>query len=156
MSQSQNTYLSWKLIHKGLSCLVIAYFSGSNQSRITFGVGNTEKYPKIVFISDIGANLIDLMYQGSYHGSQKHQPDLENVLERSWAHGLDKIIITGGSLEDSKKALEAAKQNGKFINYFFIVLGQLRTIPTYISRPHSNFRSALFHCWMSSNEMSGD
>ena len=53
------------------------------------------------------------MYQGEYHGKTKHKPDLDSVLQRSWQHGLDKMIITGGSLEDAKKALEAAKLSGK-------------------------------------------
>lgn len=62
--------------------------------------------------SDIGANLTDPMYQGIYNGIQKHQPDLDNVLERSWNNNLSKIIITAGSLEESKKALEIAKTDG--------------------------------------------
>jgi TatD DNase family protein len=62
--------------------------------------------------SDIGANLTDPMYQGIYNGLQKHQPDLDKVLERSWNNNLSKIIITAGNLEDSKKALEIAKTDG--------------------------------------------
>ncbi|KAJ2948674.1 hypothetical protein O0L34_g7930 [Tuta absoluta] len=57
---------------------------------------------------DIGANLTDEMYQGVYHGSRKHEPDLEQVLKRAWNIGMDKMIITGGSLVDSKKALDLA------------------------------------------------
>ena len=64
-------------------------------------------------ILDIGVNLTDTMYQGEYHGKTKHQPDLESVLERSWQNGLEKMIITGGSLEDAKKALEVAKTSGE-------------------------------------------
>ncbi|XP_044735328.1 putative deoxyribonuclease TATDN1 [Chrysoperla carnea] len=58
---------------------------------------------------DIGANLTDPMYMGLYHGSKKHEPDLLNVLARAWDAGLKKIIITGGNLEDSEKALNLAK-----------------------------------------------
>lgn len=61
---------------------------------------------------DIGANLTDLMYAGIYNGSKKHEADLENVLKRSWDGGLSKIIITGGNLEESEKALELAKTDG--------------------------------------------
>ena len=61
---------------------------------------------------DIGANLTDTMYLGQYHGSKKHEPDLEEVLDRSWKNGLDKIMITGGSLEESKRAIEMAKSDG--------------------------------------------
>jgi len=69
----------------------------------------------IMLITDIGANLTDLMYQGIYHGSQKHEPDLDKVLERSSNNNLSKIIITAGNVEDSKKALEIAKTDGKYI-----------------------------------------
>lgn len=55
---------------------------------------------------DIGANLVDDMYQGVYRGSRKHDPDLDVVLQRAWAAGLSKIIITGTSLEESRQALE--------------------------------------------------
>ena len=66
----------------------------------------------IHFFVDIGVNLTDPMYQGEYNGSKKHEADLEDVLDRSRAQGLQKLIITGGNLEDSKKALELAKQKG--------------------------------------------
>ena len=53
------------------------------------------------------------MYQGEYNDSKKHEPDLDDVLDRSLRHGLRKLIVTGGTLEDSKKALDLAKQKGK-------------------------------------------
>ncbi|KAG8034789.1 hypothetical protein G9C98_007865 [Cotesia typhae] len=51
---------------------------------------------------DIGANLLDPMYQGIYNGSQKHHPDLEVVLQRSWENNLSRIIITAGSLDETR------------------------------------------------------
>ncbi|XP_017778940.1 PREDICTED: putative deoxyribonuclease TATDN1 [Nicrophorus vespilloides] len=60
---------------------------------------------------DIGANLTDLMYSGIYNGSKKHQEDLSHVLKRSWDAGLSKIIITGGNVEESNKAVEVAKSD---------------------------------------------
>lgn len=65
---------------------------------------------------DIGANLTDPMYQGVYNGSKKHEPDLDKVLERSWNNNLSKIIITAGSLEESKKALELAKTDDRLFS----------------------------------------
>ncbi|PZC74353.1 hypothetical protein B5X24_HaOG207954 [Helicoverpa armigera] len=62
---------------------------------------------------DIGANLTDEMYQGVYHGSKKHEPDLDVVLARSWNAGLDKMIITGGSLTDSKTAIDLARSDAR-------------------------------------------
>ncbi|KAG5876906.1 hypothetical protein JTB14_001190 [Gonioctena quinquepunctata] len=63
---------------------------------------------KIRRFIDIGANLTDTMYSGYYNGSKKHEPDLQQVLQRSWDAGLSKIIVTGGNLEESQKALEVA------------------------------------------------
>ena len=36
---------------------------------------------------DIGANLLDTMFQGEYRGKQAHPPDLQAVLERAAASG---------------------------------------------------------------------
>lgn len=52
------------------------------------------------------------MYTGSYNGSQKHKPDLDAVLERSWKSGVDKLIITGGNIQESLKAVDLAKTHG--------------------------------------------
>ncbi|XP_059057969.1 deoxyribonuclease TATDN1 [Achroia grisella] len=65
---------------------------------------------------DIGANLTDEMYQGVYHGSKKHAPDLDKVLNRSWAGGMDKMIITGGSLCDSKKAIDLSRTDSRLFS----------------------------------------
>ena len=67
------------------------------------------------------------MFQGIYNGKQSHVPDLKIVIQRAIQNGLDKvtqkrklrikvilifnimqIIITGGNLDDSRKALELA------------------------------------------------
>ncbi|KAJ8935405.1 hypothetical protein NQ314_012824 [Rhamnusium bicolor] len=74
---------------------------------------------KIRRFIDIGGNLTDAMYSGVYNGSKKHQPDLQQVLQRSWEAGLNKIIITGGNLEESKKALELANSDVQFIKNCF-------------------------------------
>lgn len=65
---------------------------------------------------DIGANLTDEMYQGVYHGSRKHEADLDQVLKRAWDAGLTRMIITGTSLSDSKTALELAKTNDQLFS----------------------------------------
>ncbi|XP_044265796.1 putative deoxyribonuclease TATDN1 [Tribolium madens] len=79
----------------------------------TFEVRNatkgTLKMTKVRKFIDIGANLTDLMYSGVYNGATKHSADLEQVLKRSWDAGLEKIIITGGNLEESQKALKIAE-----------------------------------------------
>lgn len=51
------------------------------------------------------------MYQGIYNGSRKHQADLQSVIERAVNRGVCHMIITGGSLDESKKALELAQKS---------------------------------------------
>lgn len=58
---------------------------------------------------DIGANLTDPMFRGVYHSTKKHDDDFGAMLHRARASGIDKIIITGGSLIDSKSALDTSK-----------------------------------------------
>lgn len=69
----------------------------------------------IMKFADIGANLTDGMYQGEYHGSKKHSPDLGDVLERSWSAGLTHIIVTGGSLEDAANAIKMANTDDRLL-----------------------------------------
>ena len=62
---------------------------------------------------DIGANLLDPMYDGVYNeGKSYHPPDLDSVLARAWNSGLRKIIITAGNLEGAKAALQLARTDG--------------------------------------------
>lgn len=68
---------------------------------------------------DIGANLTDNMFQGNYHGSQKHQPDLHIVLERAWNIGMQKIILTVGTLNEADEALKIAHTDDRI----FITMG---------------------------------
>ncbi|CAK4084658.1 unnamed protein product [Aphanomyces euteiches] len=76
---------------------------------------------------DIGANLTDPMFVGLYRGKQKHavclifltwlydmkQNDFEHMLERAFGNHVNKIIVTGGSLSESKEALALARQHEK-------------------------------------------
>lgn len=92
---------------------------------------------------DIGANLTDLMYTGVYHGTRNHFDDLQHVMNRSWDAGLSKIIITGGNLEDSKKALEMAQTDGNLIKFKCNVSLKYLLI----------LRTLVLYCWLSSNKM---
>uniref|UniRef100_A0A1A9W9K8 Deoxyribonuclease TATDN1 n=1 Tax=Glossina brevipalpis TaxID=37001 RepID=A0A1A9W9K8_9MUSC len=59
---------------------------------------------------DIGANLTDSMFYGIYNGTRKHPEDLDLVLQRAWQTGLEKIIITVGTLNEADHALQIAKR----------------------------------------------
>jgi TatD DNase family protein len=76
----------------------------------------------------IAVNLTDPVFRGRYRGHQKHigqstqschpgcfssspADDLSHVLERSRRAGVDSMIITGGSLSESKLALHLAKEH---------------------------------------------
>lgn len=39
---------------------------------------------------DIGANLLDDVFRGSYHGTQRHESDFDAMLERASAAGVGK------------------------------------------------------------------
>lgn len=86
--------------------------------------------------ADIGANLTDDMFQGKYMGKEYHGPDLPQVFQRAWAAGkymrhhhclmfrlyhvksdilvtgLQRIIVTAGSLPEAKAALKLAQTDG--------------------------------------------
>ncbi|KAG2494042.1 hypothetical protein HYH03_007688 [Edaphochlamys debaryana] len=62
---------------------------------------------------DIGANLLDSMYQGEYNDKSYHPPDLPAVLERAWASGLERLVITAGSLAEARRALELAQTDDR-------------------------------------------
>ena len=67
----------------------------------------TDATPRFI---DIGANLTDGMFQGSYHGKQYHEPDLAQVLQRGWDAGVERVMITAGMLPEAKEALELAEK----------------------------------------------
>ncbi|KAG0450680.1 hypothetical protein HPP92_026613 [Vanilla planifolia] len=58
---------------------------------------------------DIAVNLTDGMFKGLYNGKQYHAGDIPAVLSRAWSAGVDRIIVTGGSLEESREALAIAE-----------------------------------------------
>ncbi len=58
--------------------------------------------------------MLDGMFQGSYHGKQRHAPDFGAVLQRALAFGVRQLIITAGTLEESIEAAELARKLGCF------------------------------------------
>ncbi|PKA45777.1 TatD DNase family protein [Apostasia shenzhenica] len=53
------------------------------------------------------------MFKGIYNGKQCHAGDIPAVLARAWSAGVDRIIVTGGSLEGSREALAIAETDGR-------------------------------------------
>ncbi|KAF2918260.1 hypothetical protein DAI22_08g044900 [Oryza sativa Japonica Group] len=62
-----------------------------------------------VKLIDIAVNFTDGMFRGIYHGKQCHAADIPAVIARAWAAGVDRIIVTGGSLKESREVLEIAE-----------------------------------------------
>ncbi|XP_057506652.1 uncharacterized protein LOC130789889 [Actinidia eriantha] len=62
---------------------------------------------------DIAVNFTDNMFKGIYNGKQHHVSDIAAVLSRAWSAGVDRIIVTGGSLEESKEALAIAETDAR-------------------------------------------
>lgn len=62
---------------------------------------------------DIAVNFTDGMFKGIYNGKQQHMSDIQTVLSRAWSAGVDRIIVTGGSLEESREALAIAETDGR-------------------------------------------
>lgn len=80
-----------------------------------------QNIPKIMKFIDIGANLTDPMFQGLYNGTQKHEPDLNFVLNRAWAIGMEKMIITVGRLNEIDEAVKIASLDGNEIYFKYIL-----------------------------------
>ncbi|WVQ96182.1 hypothetical protein IAU59_003285 [Kwoniella sp. CBS 9459] len=50
------------------------------------------------------------MFRGSYHGRRKHATDLPLIVGRAKEKGVERILITGTSLEESREALKLAEE----------------------------------------------
>lgn len=83
------------------------------------------------------------MFQGRYNNSQKHPADYAQVLNRAWAAGLQKIIITVGTLKDADEALKFAGEDGSLLTIF-----------NYNESKCFTCRTIIHHHGLSPNEMS--
>ncbi|KDQ14435.1 hypothetical protein BOTBODRAFT_66043 [Botryobasidium botryosum FD-172 SS1] len=63
---------------------------------------------------DIGVNFTDPVFRGRHRGSQKHPDDFDDMMKRSAAAGVKTMIITGGSLKESREALKLAEETGLY------------------------------------------
>ncbi|RXH76408.1 hypothetical protein DVH24_019296 [Malus domestica] len=83
----------------------------------------TRRFP-LIPNTDIAVNFTDGMFRGIYNGKQCHVSDIATVLSRAWTAGVDRIIVTGGSLEESKEALTIAETDGFFRLLCFVTVTQ--------------------------------
>jgi TatD DNase family protein len=60
------------------------------------------------------------MFQGEYHGSRKHEPDLDAVLARAFDAGVERIVVTGGSVSDSQAAIALANTDGEKLKFSYV------------------------------------
>lgn len=57
--------------------------------------------------------MTDEMFEGVYNGSRKHDPDRSQVLERAWHVGVEKLIITVGTIFECAPAFKIAATDGE-------------------------------------------
>lgn len=72
----------------------------------------TSSSPALQFeFVDIGANLLDEKYtDGIYFGKKRHEPDFDEVLARAVRQGVTHIILTAGTLAESRKAVNLVQE----------------------------------------------
>ncbi|KAJ1920886.1 hypothetical protein IWQ60_006897 [Tieghemiomyces parasiticus] len=73
-----------------------------------------------VRIPDIGANLTDPVFRGRYRGKQGHPDDFDQMLERAKRANVSDIIVTGGSLTESREAVKLA---GNYPGFLYCTVG---------------------------------
>ena len=63
-------------------------------------------------LTDVGANLLDDQFaKGAYHGKIAHDPDVGAVIARARAAGVHRMVITAGSVSESKEALAMCEKH---------------------------------------------
>ena len=89
------------------------HFRRFNHRRMATTPSSLQKMETRTAYIDAGANLLDSMYQGTYHGKPRHEPDLDLVLKRSYNSGVHKIIGLAGTTRESEELLALIKQLDK-------------------------------------------
>lgn len=67
----------------------------------------------------IGINLSDPMFHGTYHGKKAHDDDLDDVIQRAKDVGCSKFMVTGSDLVESAEAVNIARKyrESAFVRY---------------------------------------
>lgn len=91
-------------VARGLRCYVssrIAVKAGASSQRAE----PAEPSSRVPLV-DIGANMLDPMFQGIYRDKRRHPEDLPAVLTRALSAGVSKLMVTAGTLQESLDAVE--------------------------------------------------
>eukprot|EP00397_Hematodinium_sp_SG-2012_P019392 GEMP01019921.1.p1 GENE.GEMP01019921.1~~GEMP01019921.1.p1 ORF type:complete len:324 (+),score=62.01 GEMP01019921.1:768-1739(+) len=72
---------------------------------------------------DIAVNLSDDRFRGIYNGKEKHPDDTTAVLQRAADHKVKYMLLTGGSVEDSKEVQDMCVQLDPSSEVLFSTLG---------------------------------
>jgi TatD DNase family protein len=52
------------------------------------------------------------VFRGFYHGKRAHEDDLADVVARAREVGVEKMMVTGSDLKESKHAIKVAREHG--------------------------------------------
>ena len=80
-------------------------------SRAFVGAGKQSK-AGLRFI-DCAFNPVDDMWNGIYNSKQAHAPDLDTVLSRANAGGVERLLALGTDLSSSRVCCEMAKRHSQ-------------------------------------------
>ncbi|CAI5727883.1 unnamed protein product [Peronospora destructor] len=88
----------------------------------------------------------DPVFTGFCRGKQKHESDLTTILTRAKAFGVEKIIVTGGNLEESRKALIKDNESGALPELFSTVGVHPTRCSEFEADPDAYFAELLALC----------
>lgn len=91
----------------------------------------------LIKFADIAFNMTDRMYQGTYNGKVKHDPDLDHVIRRALRLGVHKILATGVSYGESRDTIKLIRASDEAEDHLFCTVG---VHPTS-SKEFFNYRS---------------
>eukprot|EP00298_Acanthocystis_sp_HF-20_P029437 c8314_g1_i1.p1 GENE.c8314_g1_i1~~c8314_g1_i1.p1 ORF type:complete len:362 (+),score=143.78 c8314_g1_i1:144-1229(+) len=94
-----------------------------NQTTDSAEITTQPQFNDDISLIDIGANLTDPMFSGIYNDKNYHEGDLNEILNRAKNSGVKKVIITGGSLSESRAALNISRKIDKNLIECFCTIG---------------------------------